>query len=839
MSIDFDAIRSAYPIESVIGRHVDLKRNGRELSGLCPFHGEKTPSFTVYKDRFHCFGCAADGDVIDFMAQLHKCSLPQAAEILGGAEATVTIAKPKPAPPEFIQSDPPDDAPRPETGGAHHVYVYRDAAGKPLRYILRWDTPNGKKIGARTWGTLNGVEGWHPKQATARDLYGLELLAARPNDPVLVVEGEKACEAARSKFPGYVVVTWSGGTEAVRKTDWTPLNDRQVIVWPDNDHPGWKAAGVIAGLIQVQILDVHDLPEASDAADLPAPADPDAWIEARLPAAEDEVPAAEDYPDDAEPQIPRAGNPEEVIPLGHDHGVFYYFSSSSRQVWALTAEKHSQATFAGMASVAHYWSRMPQHMTEKGGINWQSVADWLMTACRTIGIYDPRRLRGRGAWMDDGNIIVHLGDKVTVNGEQAALDTIRSHYIYEAGPRLVPEIAEHATTQEAHWLFKVCNLLRWERAIDGTLFAGWLALAPICGALEWRPSVFLTGASGSGKTWIVSNIIIPAINGFALHVGSSTTEAFLRQSLGSDALPVIFDEAEREGPKAANMMQEVMQLVRQSSSEGGGVIGKGGQSGKPTSYRIRSMFCFQAINVAMANRADETRITVLSLRGTSNERDISFDDLAACVAERITKAACERIISRTISLIPVIRHNAQVFAAAIEKAMGSRRIGDQTGTLLAGAYSLHSSRRISAVDAAKYIAERLDQAARDEPDRDEVRLLNRLLEHKIRVGQIETPVGTLISLAFSEGTETQVLRDEATRELGNVGIKALVIGGIMGIAVASSHSQMAKILAGTPWADAWARSLARLDNSRSGRDFDPVRFGPNIKSRAVWVPIPL
>ena len=56
-------------IEELIGQYVHLRRRGRTLTGLCPFHNEKTPSFTVYPDTqsFYCFGCGAAGDAITFV----------------------------------------------------------------------------------------------------------------------------------------------------------------------------------------------------------------------------------------------------------------------------------------------------------------------------------------------------------------------------------------------------------------------------------------------------------------------------------------------------------------------------------------------------------------------------------------------------------------------------------------------------------------------------------------------------------------------------------------------------------------------------------------------------
>ncbi len=78
-------IRSRADIVAVIGQHVQLKKAGRNWKGLCPFHGEKTPSFNVSPDKgfFHCFGCAKHGDVFTFVMELEGKSFVEAAEQLG------------------------------------------------------------------------------------------------------------------------------------------------------------------------------------------------------------------------------------------------------------------------------------------------------------------------------------------------------------------------------------------------------------------------------------------------------------------------------------------------------------------------------------------------------------------------------------------------------------------------------------------------------------------------------------------------------------------------------------------------------------------------------------
>jgi DNA primase len=90
-----DELRLRTPLPAMIGRRVRLARSGRQWKGCCPFHGEKTPSFYVYDDHFHCFGCGAHGDAISFVMQIQGASFPEAVEQLA-AEAGMDVPKPSP-----------------------------------------------------------------------------------------------------------------------------------------------------------------------------------------------------------------------------------------------------------------------------------------------------------------------------------------------------------------------------------------------------------------------------------------------------------------------------------------------------------------------------------------------------------------------------------------------------------------------------------------------------------------------------------------------------------------------------------------------------------------------
>ena len=79
-----EQLRNACPLEEIARTYVDLKRRGRTYVCNCPFHSEKTPSFTVFPDTqsFYCFGCGAGGDVITFIQQIENLDFMDAVKLL-------------------------------------------------------------------------------------------------------------------------------------------------------------------------------------------------------------------------------------------------------------------------------------------------------------------------------------------------------------------------------------------------------------------------------------------------------------------------------------------------------------------------------------------------------------------------------------------------------------------------------------------------------------------------------------------------------------------------------------------------------------------------------------
>ncbi len=91
-----ERVKQQADIVRVVGEYVRLKKTGKDFSGLCPFHQEKTPSFTVspIKQIFYCFGCGKGGDVYNFVMDMEKCEFPEAVKLVA-EKCGISIPRPK------------------------------------------------------------------------------------------------------------------------------------------------------------------------------------------------------------------------------------------------------------------------------------------------------------------------------------------------------------------------------------------------------------------------------------------------------------------------------------------------------------------------------------------------------------------------------------------------------------------------------------------------------------------------------------------------------------------------------------------------------------------------
>lgn len=234
------------------------------------------------------------GDLISLYAAINRIGQADAAKQLGAkplGPPSTRPTTPRPADKWHVILPVPDDAPKPPNRKKLEVekgqwvdmtfvqrWAYVDAQGQLLGYVVRFKRPDGgKEVVPQTW--CRSAEApdkfdWKWKSLPQpRPLYGLDLLARHADRPVLVVEGEKAADAAR-KLAGatYVVITWPGGGKALQLADLRPLHGRKLLLWPDADEPGRETMRKLAAMLhahcpEIKLLDVAGQPDAWDAAD--------------------------------------------------------------------------------------------------------------------------------------------------------------------------------------------------------------------------------------------------------------------------------------------------------------------------------------------------------------------------------------------------------------------------------------------------------------------------------------------------------------------------------------------------------------------------------------------
>lgn len=133
-----EEVRARADIVEVIGAHVRLRRSGRNFMGLCPFHQEKTPSFSVNPERgfFHCFGCGAGGTVFNFIMKMDGLTFPEAVRTLADRYGVELPQRDEPGGPTRSERDAMLQAN--QVGADFYAHVlWRRPEGEPARAYLR------------------------------------------------------------------------------------------------------------------------------------------------------------------------------------------------------------------------------------------------------------------------------------------------------------------------------------------------------------------------------------------------------------------------------------------------------------------------------------------------------------------------------------------------------------------------------------------------------------------------------------------------------------------------------------------------------------------------------
>lgn len=894
---DIKKLKQDSSIVQVISNYVQLEKKGAHYMGLCPFHEDSKPTLTVTesKNLFKCFACDQSGDQFDFLIKMGR-TMPEAIEeiktgigILDLNPQKINIPKP-----ETVKWEP--IYPFPSHSNVSHyahgkptrIWSYNDINGLPLQLVCRFDFPDGsKQVLPLIYGTNGEKNDWRWQRVKKPcPIYNIDLIEKFPFASILIVEGEKTAEAGQLNLdPSKVIVTtWMGGANGIKDSDWSPLNGRFVLYCPDNDlnqrygnthqksgqikpwyeQPGNHAMLSINESIKNDIKDSRwvnipkSMPDKWDIADqdwqsgkllkfiydnLTDVPVPNPEMESII---ENTQPFEAIIPIQSLDEIPKIQKKVNVMEndhfrfLGYDKDEngklsYYFFSFDAKTVIKLAPSSMSKSNLMMLAPINYWENYYPGSRTN---INIDAAQQALISYSHTAGIFKEKAIRGRGAWIDNKRFVVHTGDTLIVDGNFVPLRKFDSRYVYEINDKLDFCVGEQMKQSDGRKIIDMINEFRWEREVNSYLLAGWCVMAPFCGVLNWRPHIWITGPAGSGKSWTMEHIVKRLVGEVGIVMQGKTTEAYVRGKLQNDALPVLFDESDVDSYNDKERVQSVLALARSSSYGNGGVVGKGTQSGGAKEYQIRSMFAFSSIGVQLNQQSDRSRFTMLGLQSFEGfKSDEDFANFHNRWTSTVTDELVKSLHSRTMHLLPVILKNSRVFADAVAQVIGIRRIGDQVGSMLAGAYSLVSNGEITLEAAIEWVKQRnWDEEKSLEQTKDEFQLFGRVMSHITYVdssyGRLDRTIGELIMIASYKVTDVGIIPDNAKARLRRFGI----IVNDNQIIISNSSPEILNIIKESSWSKNYNKILERLPSSEK---IESRTFTPGLRSRGIGLPLSL
>ena len=505
--------------------------------------------------------------------------------------------------------------------------------------------------------------------------------------------------------------------------------------------------------------------------------------------------------DELRRQIGRAKitRPHVLYSLGYNNNTHYFTTSENPQIQSI--QEFTTTDFLKLRPL-QYWER--RYANVKGVIDWNRAKNDVMRDSFAKKQFEPGKVRGRGIWVENEKLAIHLGDKLYFEThEQKDLSEIDSENIYD--PRQAIDIPDkkYFEAGELQMATRILARFSWENEFDRNLFMGWMVCAPLSGMIDWRPHLCLTAQAGSGKTTLITHVVEPALRKFGPFKVENTTEAGLRQSIRTDAIPILLDEFDTNSLNE-KQFNAIMSLLRASSSEGGSV--RGTTSGKALKFNAKFSALLAGVNIPNFNEADRTRIAQVSL--TKNHKESDWQKFKTEIVSVFNPDFSTKFFWHVFSAAKNFRLSAEIMSTFIQ-TIADARTGQQYGALLAGYWHFNNSDVIDTESAKKLLEDfgkwsqvKIESGDLGESDSNECfdHLMNLVVKTESDREQV-----TLGGLIESEGSV-----DVKNKFLNAYGLRLFEGEGLF---VSSNNPNLRKHFRDTVWAR-WNMALKRLDKTK-------------------------
>jgi hypothetical protein len=553
-----------------------------------------------------------------------------------------------------------------------------------------------------------------------------------------------------------------------------------------------------------------------------------------------------------------------VKALGHTKGT-YYFSDPVGQVRDMRAGEMTPNGLISLFGGQVGWleQNCPVESKRSKGqdrTSWHNptAVQRLVSACRRAGFFNPAtQTRGPGIWPFNADLmvgeefagadqlVIHTGDRVgwvMYSQGRPEIEWLPAgakigDFVYPASaPQAAPgDVAP--TEDEIEQFLQLLSRWNW---VDGPdvpwLFFGWLCTSYIPAALPFRPTGYVQGGTGCGKSALLECTSIASMDRALKYENATATR--IREDFGNqnEVRPVIINEAETSEDN--RRLMSLIEMARYVYTAGEGRYGRGGSSGSDTT--VISQFLFAAIEPPPLLPQDANRICMLrlgKLRVSSDQME-RFEQEMPAIARRLGP----KLARRVVEVFPLFAQALHLFRTGLIAKKHSPRSANTFGVLLAMAHLVRWGAVPDASDVDEW-ATKMDAkllATRDDHRSTEGLCLMRLLTFRcgpMRDGD-QQPLGEYINAALHARDP-----DVDLRIIKRYGISVVTASAAEGepeekfVAVSNRHEGLEEVFKGTGWAKGgWVNAFRLFTGARPSPN--PIWFAGS-KDRATLLPAAL
>ena len=599
------------------------RQTGGRWQAQCPAHEDSIPSLSITQGHTQdvLIKCFAGCDWKDVLGKLGLYNAPSLTVYRGG---------------------------KPKLGSIVATYDY--GTYQVVRYepkTFRQRRPDGL-----------GDWHWNLKGITPR-IYHQDSLTG--SETAIVCEGEKDVDRLRALGPGWKSATCNSGGQgkwhAVHTAALQAAGVKHVVIYPDNDDPGQthaqdvaakcRKAGLTAKVVKLpdEAKDISEYLDSNDEESLSKLSrNSENWEWTPPPKQDPPEPVA--VPSSADETNALAENRHYRI-LGLS-GDYITIRISAGRVLHRTRESLCMPNTL-IAIAPETWWHLVKGEENLSRETARRIGDSLIRAADLLGPVDMSTIYGRGAVRtEEGKVLWHLGDRILQDDLELPLEEAEG--IWLAEPRI--EMYSSASDKEIQAAAEAILAYRWHGEQDGKRFLGWIAAAVAGGALAWRPHLMIPAEAGSGKSWLMEQVLQRIMGPLLIRIADGTTASVARYTDAS-SLPVVLEEA-------GSWVGDILPLLRIAAGGDGFRLRADSASRGVVAQSPRFPALISSTTVPNMTAADASRISLVRLgREVADWPTVEARIIKALDVSRQIRSAMIRGSEKIVKIAAHVTRNLQ------------------------------------------------------------------------------------------------------------------------------------------------------------------------------------